>query len=77
MPYNTLYGVSSIILYGCEKWYLTLREQRRIKVLENSILRRIFGPKRNANGEWRLLHNDELHSLHLSPNIVRERSLED
>ena len=50
---------------------LTLREESRLRVFENRILRRIFGPKRHENGEWRRLHNEELHSLYRSPNIVR------
>jgi hypothetical protein len=50
---------------------LTLREERRPRVFENSVLRRIFGPKREEDGSWRKLHNDELHSLYSSPNIVR------
>ena len=54
-----------VVLYGCETWSLTLR------VFENWILRRIFGPKRDENGECRRLHNEELHSLYRSPNIVR------
>ena len=52
-------------------WSLTLREESRLRVFENRILRRIFGPKRDENGEWRRLHNEELHSLFRSPNIVR------
>jgi hypothetical protein len=52
-----------VVLYGCEAWYLTLREERRLRVFEKRILRRVFGPKRDANGEWRNLHNEELHSL--------------
>ena len=59
------------MLYGCETWSLTLREESRLRVFENRILRRIFGPKRVENGEWRRLHNEELHSLYHSPNIVR------
>jgi hypothetical protein len=59
------------VLYGSEAWSLTLREERRLRVFENTILRRIFGPKRDENGEWRMLHNEELHSLHRSLNIVR------
>ena len=60
-----------VVLYGCETWSLTLREESRLRVFENKILRRIFGPKRGENGEWRRLHNEELHSFYRSPNIVR------
>ena len=56
--------------YGFQTWSLTLREESRLSVLfENWILRQIFGPKRDANGEWRRLHNEDLHSLYRSPNI--------
>ena len=49
------------VLYGCETWSLTLREERRLRVFENRVLRRIFGPKRDeVTGQWRKLHNDEL-----------------
>ena len=57
-----------VVLYGCETWYRTLREECRLRVFENRILRRIFGPKRDENGERRMLH---IHSLYRSPNIVR------
>ena len=58
-------------MYGCETWSLTLREERRLKVFESRVLRRIFGPKRNeVTGKWRKLHN-ELNDLYSSPNIVR------
>jgi hypothetical protein len=60
-----------IVLYGCETWSLTLREEHRLRVSENRVLRKIFGPKRVEDGLWRKLHNDELHSLYSSPNIVR------
>jgi hypothetical protein len=60
-----------VMLYGCETWSLTLREEHRLRVFENRVLRRIFGPKREEDGPWRKLHNDELHSLYSSPNIVR------
>jgi hypothetical protein len=49
----------------------TLREGRRLRVFENRVLRRIFGPKREEDGSWRKLHNDELHSMCSSPNVVR------
>jgi hypothetical protein len=60
-----------VILYGWETWSLTLREEHRLRVFENRVLRRIFGPKREEDRSWRKLHNDELHSLYSSPNIVR------
>jgi hypothetical protein len=60
-----------VVLYGCETWSLTLREEHRLRVFENKELRRIFGPKRKEDRSWRKLHNDELHSLYSSPNIVR------
>jgi hypothetical protein len=59
-----------VILYGCETWSLTLGEEHRLRVFENRVLRRIFGPKREEDGSWRKLHNDELHSLYSSSNIV-------
>jgi hypothetical protein len=60
-----------VVLYGCKTWSLTVREEHRLRVFENRVLRRIFGPKREEDGSWRKLHNDELHNLHSSPNIVR------
>ena len=60
------------VVYGCETWSLTLREERRLRLLENRVLRRIFGPKRDeVTEEWRKLHGDELNDLYRSPNIVR------
>jgi hypothetical protein len=54
----------AVVLYGCETWSLTLREEHRLSVFENRVLRRIFGPKRNeVTGEWRKLHNEELCDL--------------
>jgi hypothetical protein len=61
-----------VVLYGCEAWLLTLREERRLRVFENRVLRRVFGPKWDeVTGEWRKLHNEESNNLHSLPNIVR------
>jgi len=60
-----------LVLYGCETWFLTLREEYRLRVLENRVLRRIFGSKRKkVAGGWIRLHNEELHNLYASPNII-------
>jgi hypothetical protein len=59
-------------MYGCETWSLTLREERRLRVFENRVLGRIFGPKRDeARGGYRKLYNEELHNLYSSPSISR------
>jgi hypothetical protein len=61
-----------VVLYDCESWSLTLREECRLRVFENKVLRRIFGPKRDeVTGEWRRLHNNELCALYSSTNIIR------
>ena len=61
-----------VVLYGCETWSLTLREERRLRVFENRVLRKVFGPKRDeVTGKWRKLHNEELSDLYFLPNIVR------
>jgi hypothetical protein len=68
--YGTI--VLPVVLYGCETWSLTLREEQRLRVFENRVLRRIFGPKRDgATREWRRLHNEELNDLYASSNIIR------
>jgi hypothetical protein len=60
-----------VVRYGCETWSLTLGEEHRLRVFENRVLRRIFGPEREEDRSWRKLHNDELHNLYSSPKIVR------
>ena len=61
-----------VVLYGCETWSLTLRKERKLRVFEKMVLRRIFEPRRDeVKGEWRRLHNEELNYLYSSPNIVR------
>ena len=68
--YTTI--ILPVVLYGCETWSLTLREERRLRMFENRVLRRVFGPKRDEmKGEWGKLHNEELNDLYSLPNIVR------
>jgi hypothetical protein len=69
--YKTI--ILPVVLYGCETWSLTLRKEHRLRVFENRIPRRIFGPKRDeVTGEWRKLLSEELHILYSSPNIIRQ-----
>jgi hypothetical protein len=69
--YRTTSIILPVVLHGCETWSLTLREEQRLRVLENRVLRRIFGSKRDgATGEWRRLHNEELNDLYSSANII-------
>jgi hypothetical protein len=66
--YRTI--ILPLVLYGCENWSLTLREGRRLRVFENRVLRRVFGPKRDeVIGEWRKLHTEELSDLYSLPNL--------
>jgi hypothetical protein len=69
--YKTI--ILPVVLYGREIWSVTLREEHRLKVFESRVLRRIYGPKRDeVTEEWRKLHNEELHILYSSPNIIRQ-----
>jgi hypothetical protein len=68
--YRTI--ILPVVLYGCETWSLTLKEERRLRLSENRVLTRIFRPKRDeVTGEWRKLHNESLNGLYSLPNIVR------
>jgi hypothetical protein len=70
--YKTI--ILPFVLCGCKSWSLTLREEHRLRMLENRVLRRIFEPKEDkVIGEWRKLHNGELHNLYSSPDIIRRR----
>jgi hypothetical protein len=65
-------SILPVILYGCETWSLTLREEHRLRVSENRVLRGIFAPKRDeVLGDWINMHNEELHHLYSSPCIIR------
>jgi len=67
--YRTI--ILPVVLYGCETWSLELREEHRLRVFEDRVLRRLFGPKRDeVTKERRKLHNEELNDLYCSPNIV-------
>jgi hypothetical protein len=67
--YKTL--ILPVVLYGCETWSLTLREEHRLRLFENRVLRRIFGPRRDEVTGGRKLHGEVLHGLYSSPGIVR------
>jgi hypothetical protein len=68
--YKTI--ILPMVLYGCETWSLTVREEHKLRVFENRVLRKIFGQKRDGvTGGWRKLHNEDLHSLYSSPSIIR------
>jgi hypothetical protein len=69
--YKTI--ILPVVLHRCETWPFTVRGERRLRVFENRVPRRIFGPKRDEEaGEWRKLHNEEFHILYLIPNIIRQ-----
>jgi hypothetical protein len=68
--YKTI--ILPVVLYGCETWSLILSEEHKLRVFENRVLRRIFGPKRGEEtGGWRKLHNEVLHNFYTSPSIIR------
>jgi hypothetical protein len=68
--YRTI--ILPVVLYGCETWSLTLRERHILRVFESRVLSRMFGPERDeVTGEWRKLHNEELHDLYSPPSIIR------
>jgi hypothetical protein len=69
--YKTI--ILPVVLYGCETWSVTLREEHRLRVFGNRVLRGIFGPTRDeVTGDLRKLHNGELHNLYSSPDIIRQ-----
>jgi hypothetical protein len=71
--YKTI--ILPVVLYGCETWSLTLKEEHRLRVFQNRVLRRIFGPKRDeVTAGWRKLHNEELHNLYSSPNSYNDQA---
>jgi hypothetical protein len=69
--YKTM--ILPVVLYGSKTWSIILREEHRLRAFENRVLRGIFGPNRDeVRGQWRKLHNGELHNLYLSPDIIRQ-----
>jgi hypothetical protein len=71
--YHLVQSLLPVVLYGCETWSVTLREEHRLRAFENRVLRRIFGTKREeATGEWRKLHSGELHNVYPSTDIIRQ-----
>jgi len=67
--------ILSVVLYGCDTLLLTPREASRLRVFENRVLRRIFGPKRDeVRGEWKKLRDEEINDLYSSPNFIRSRA---
>jgi len=71
--YNIKNTVLPVVLYGCEAWTVTLRQEHRLRASKNRALRRIFGPKKEVmSGGWRRLHNEELHNLYASLDIITE-----
>jgi hypothetical protein len=72
MSFFLTFLLPPVVLDGCETWSLTLREEHRLRVLENMVLRKILEPTRDeVTEEWRRLHKEKLHDLHSSPNIIR------
>jgi hypothetical protein len=67
--YRTI--ITPVVLYGCETWSLTMMEERRLRVLENRVLRIVFGPRGDeVTGKWRKIHNEELNDLYSSSNTI-------
>jgi hypothetical protein len=80
MSKNVIYKtiILPVFPYGCETWSLTLREEHRLRVFENKVLRRIFGPETDEmTGVCRKLHNEELHNFYSSPSIIRMNNHEE
>jgi hypothetical protein len=72
LPVMMMVIILPVVLYECEAWSLTVREEHKLRVFQNRLLRRIFGPKRDGVMRgWRKLHNEELHNLYSSPSIIR------